>query len=451
MPQWMDPVCGKLSATWKFSGSQAQYAFYMQLSGNSYPWEPDTGSAVAPDARWSKLYYPTFYAQLAYLVPTSAALDTATTGGACAGTDAARKAYWEGSMVRVRGEAAETNRCGTLITDPRLAPGTYFALNLGLEYPDYMETKAGDFWTTYAASARNIYLAQATGAPYYSTMTFMVLLDPGVLQTFSGQDATPRGTVFPGGFSRLFTDPASASQYTKPWTHSQWEIFDIPGGTYFYSSQNTMAFWAGAAGAFEFFKAPATDPYRTFMYISESATQYCGGTAPNAMTNYPIFAGQWGVAHYEPNDTMPACRLVAEGADADIDFWWGMMVMKVRRSTDATPLAGDWSYIRFDQTGNNLMNVEWNNKTASNVTAGNVYEDLAYTFCYRKALGDAPPVCPSSMDNADLLVYHGTQVGNPSLPPGIRNLTPAWNTAVCPKGPNTCGGNQYIVGVVCVQ
>ena len=452
MTQWMDPVCGKLSETWKFSGSQSQYVFYMQLTGNNYPWEPDTGSVVTPDARWNKTYYPTYYAQLAYLVPTSAALDTATTGGACAGADAARKAYWDGAMSRVKADAAETNRCGTLITNPHLAPGTYFALNLGLEYPDYIETKAGTFWSTYAAvAAKNIYAAAATGTPYYTTMMFEILLDPGVLQTFSSPAATPNGTVFPGGFTRLFTGASTLSQSTKPWSHAKWQI-DEPAsnsGAYFYSSQNTAA--GAAAGAFEFFKAPSTAPFRTFMYISESATEYCGGTG-NSMVNFPYHAGMWGVAHYELNGALyPKCKLVTEGADADIDFWFGMMVMKVRRSTDAVPLAGDWSYIRFDQTANNFMKLQWNNKTASNLTTGGVYEDPGTTFCFRKGTVDAPPVCPGTMDNSDLLINGGKQVGNPSLPPGIRSDNPAWNSDVCPKGKNTCGGNQYVVGVVCVQ
>ena len=371
MTQWLDPVCGKITNTWTFSGSQEQYGFYMQLTGDAYPWIPDWTAAGDRDSRWTQegagtsgnsKWFTTYYASLAYLEPNQAYLDAP--GGECNfdnGNDLT-KSFNYGYLGTVSLNTGETRRCGTLITDPHLAPGTFFALNVGLEYADWIETYNKDFWDEYIAIApasRKPQTPLTKGAPYINFYDFQLVWDPVVLNTFStGDNWTPAGTYFPGSFVRPSSAAVISNQVSLPQKHAsnKFEISQsVNAAGFMYSIQNIKM---GADGAFSFFKT--TSPYRTYLEVTES--NYCGvSAADNPILGLPRFGGQWGVAHYE--GVGAACQMITEGADAEMDFWFGMMIFQVNGGAQPE----DWAYIRFDQTGDNFLDVNWNKKSPDNM------------------------------------------------------------------------------------
>jgi len=310
MVQGLDPVCGKMTDTWEFSGSREQYVFYMQLTGNVYPWIPDwTNTGSARDPRWiqtaagpgtgagtsgNSQWFSTYYASLAYLQPNDAYMADPT--GECS-SDGSGKAFYYGYAGTASLKTGETKRCGTLITDPHLKPGTFFALNVGLEFSDWMETYNQDFWDEYIAIApasRNPKADLSKGAPYINVYDFQLMWDTAIVETFAaGNYTTPGETYFKGGFVRPYTAGAAGdgpdvgvyNQVSLPSRNAKWEVLDAVNAAkgFMFSLQNIKM---GAGGAFSFFAAPATDPYRTYLYITN--TGICGSAA-NPLTGLPRF------------------------------------------------------------------------------------------------------------------------------------------------------------------
>jgi len=95
------------------------------------------------------------------------------------------------------------------------------------------------------------------------------------------------------------------------------------------------------------------------------------------------------------------------------------MVFKIKDSA----MAGDWSYLRFDQTGNNFLDVTWNKKSPDNITAdtpGSVADK------YPSAKGNG------TEDNTGSAIT-GIQLNNDAdylVPVTKRVWMDAWNTAI---------------------
>jgi len=427
--QWIDPVCGKVTSTWQFTGSQENYKFYMQITGDVYPWNPDYNAAPGgADPRFDTNWYSTWYALMATLAPSDPALE----GTWCNDQIKAARAklWWDGSLHPVTPEDPRT--CGTLITDPHLLPGTYFALNIGLEAADWIENAQKTFWDTYVNNPTPG-ADQGVGAPYLQNYAFALLYDPNVITTFDAGGQTGNGTLYPGGFVNQFTDKSNSNASVLP-NHAgigKWQIVNnfTAGSGYIASGQSPTV-----GATFSFFGLGA--PSYTYLYVTH--TPASPGAYVYIATGLPRFAGQWGFAHYDSSG-----NFITEGADADLDFWFGMAIMQV----NAAASAGDWSYLRFDNTENNLVDPYWNNNTADNS------DDLGPggDFCYHKTNG-VVNCATADPGDPNIVVYQGHEMGNPALPPGIRATWPA-RPSGCPygDGSSTCGGRQYVVGVVCVQ
>jgi len=461
-PNNMDPVCGRITETYKFAGTPDKYKFYMQLSGNVFDWS----SGIKPqDSRWDNTNYSTQYSAMAYLVPSSG--DTTW----CSQAGAARY-WWLGSLAPFK--YGSSKRCGTLITNPNLPPRTYFALNMGLEYADTIEDQAKAFWDDYLANGGTPGKTMSVGSPFFWETSFMLIYDPAVLQAWTATSGTARtghsnSTTFPLGFQDL-NDKAtygmnmSVSPKNNP-SGGKWDY-----SNYYPGAGNGMAYIASAQSpnvwVLTFFPGPMTYTTSTRPmkhYTSSTTTVNVSYSVPAGDTVYhqhlnphpdqsqtapyitqvtkckpaagmPKWAGQWGVAHY--NST---CQLVSEGVDADVDFWSGMQVFKVRH----TAKAGSWTSFRFDTSNWNFMNYHYNNKVAK-TNDPNYCVSIASGKVNCGGLTDPPAQGYSIWVNSEMV--------NPSLPPGQTTGRSSWHVG-CPYGDGvrTCGGYQYVQSVVCVR
>ena len=446
--QWISPVCGKVTSTWQFTGSQEKYRFYMQITGDVYDWNPDYRSGPG-SSKFDTDWYTTYYALMASLAPDPDGGSTVE-GVFCNSKKAPARAqyYWDGSLVPVT--PGDTRTCGTLITDPHLSAGTLFALNLGLEVGDSIEDMQANFWSNYITNpdpSRTI-----SDAFYLHKTSFALVYDPAVLHAYTENEffcadgsapPCPVGvTLFPGGFAYHFVSPVdgagndfgqNASLPSTPLSKITSPLVSVrPAVGYIAASLDL-----GVVPNFSFIKTTYYtyygSPYGTPIVPDIRQNKNCAVPA-----GYPIFAGQWGFAHYDEN-----CNFVVEGVDADLDWWFGMIVLKVNDTANV----GDWTYINFDQTSNNELKWFYNNKTAQST------DDRTFDYCFNKQTKTIidESICGDG-GNPDILFYKADETGNPNRPPALRKQIPA-RPSQCPYGDGsyTCGGRQYVVGVVCVQ
>jgi hypothetical protein len=157
----------------------------------------------------------------------------------------------------------------------------------------------------------------------------------------------------------------------------------------------------------------------------------------------PQWAGQWGFAHY--NST---CQLIVEAPDPDLDFWFGMMIMQVKR----TIKPGDYAFLRYDQSDGAAINWAWNSNTAQGLLGTS---DDNPSSCYCKSDGYGCPhlgSCPSVYTDPDLIIGGGYELADPNLPPG-ETMSHDVRAGGCLYGDGTytCGGHAFTGGVVCAQ
>ena len=203
-PAWLDPACGRSYVEpWRFTGQSNRYWFYTQMSGNVIPWLPDYTKWPHGGDQWRANDYHDYsiwYLQMAYLVPDDPTLlGTWCNNGT---TPATAKYWWAGSMVPIK--YGSTKHCGTLITDPHLKRGTYFALNIALEYSDTIEKLGQQFWTDYKTNP-NWNATQTHGAYYLRVFNTDFIYDNSKLINFPvtsqnyflirGTTMVPRGFV----------------------------------------------------------------------------------------------------------------------------------------------------------------------------------------------------------------------------------------------------------------
>lgn len=443
-PQWIDPVCGRITETFIYSGTANKYKFYMQLTGISYNWNPNYMAAPGgADSRYDKINQTTFYALMASLNPDTAGM----LGSWCNNqtTLANSKYWWVGSLAPVK--PADTRHCGTLITDPHMTPGNYFALNVGMEFGDTIEKAQKAFWDNYiptigSPNAEDV--ARPIGMVFPSNMGFVVLYDGNVLTAFSaasGRTGHSGSTLFPGGLVQQFTANYSANMSVAPkeYSNEKWDpgsptapvalgMNYVSSGAQGFGMPNTsfIFFTGGTAGSMQPYITQAMSP------------------AVFPADGLPKFAGQAGFAHYNSTG-----QLITEGVDADLDFWFGMIVLKVR----GTAIPGDWSYLKFDSSENNVVQFFHNNKTA-NSHPGGTYDDLgAGVYCQSKTgnIGTGAQACPGAA-SFGWFIFRSYESPNELLPPGEKLGGSSW-AGGCPYGDGvrTCGGTQHVVGVVCVQ
>lgn len=435
---WLDPVCGRSNVeSYKFAGSSSKYRFYMQLTGNAHNWSPINnpayGSTAPEDARFDTVNYSIYRALMAYLVPDAAGLNGTWCNNATGAIGNAK--YWfAGSLAPVK--PGDTRHCGTLIKDPHLPRNTYFALNLGIEYPDTIEKSAKTFWDTYVANGSDPNAVQAVGTHYMWKPGVEIIYDYTKLQTFTNaqQNTGKAGgqTQFPGGLVPQASANYRANLSVSPRRAGRWSTLDSFQPTYGYIASGQNSGISYASTNFSFFTAygPSTAPYITQV------------TKCTPAQGLPRWAGQWGVVHYDSN-----CNMITEGPDADLDFWFGMVYFKVR----GTAIPGDYAFVRFDQSSNEVVTYSYNSRTAARYPSGTKDDlDLDPSNCTSKSGGLIP--CPSAATSLDIVIFKGIEQTNPLLPPG-NSMADSSRAGGCPYGDggNTCGGVQYSTAVVCVQ
>jgi hypothetical protein len=111
-----------------------------------------------------------------------------------------------------------TSHCGTLITNPHIPRGTYFALNFGLEYSDTVEKLGQNFWTNYKSNP-NPTATQTVGAYYLNAASAVMIYDNSKLNNFPGSSvfkirAGAGGTIEPDGLQQNAVYISSGNNYT---------------------------------------------------------------------------------------------------------------------------------------------------------------------------------------------------------------------------------------------
>jgi len=446
-PGWMDPVCGRVINTFQFTGATNPYNFYMQLTGTVNAWNPNyTAAPGGADPRFDKVNYSTWYALMGYLVPDTAGMINTW----CSATAGGQRYWWQGSLIPDR--PGLSRHCATLITDPHLTRGTYFSVNFGIEYADTIEKQAKTFWDAYKTGGMNPDVKLGVGAPYMQTAAMGVIFDQNALTGFLVAGRTGHGgsTQFPGGFAQQYTTNYNANDSAgfKKLVGGFTRVSGIGSPTYNITAPIgyiiSAQFMGNAYVTTNFIFFTITGLTTTNPYV----TQLAGNVIYPALS-MPAWAGQWGVAHWEKaGGSHDPGNFVTEGADADLDYWQGMIILKVK----TTAIAGDYGFIRFDQTGNNFLNWYYNNQDASNHPShlGGATEDLSSTYCV--AAGGAMQACPAA-PSPTWSIWHAVEYPNPALPPGNSKAASAYATG-CPQGGGadySCGGHQYVTAVVCVQ
>jgi len=441
---WLDPVCGRASniltpgasyEQWNFAGTDQYYKFYLQLSGETLPWEPNYMLGLAnPHAGADNVHYSTWYAALARLTPDFTSPSPLLW---CNNKNPALSQFWYRGALMPISAGQPTKHCGTLVTDPYFRPNSYFSMNIGVEYSDEIEQMGQAFWTAYKANPDPA-ADQGIGALYPKQVNIALLYDQTKL-TLAAEGLTKTiatgGTAFKGGFAFPNGVNANANMSLGPWYPTgalgKWKVSNktIAG---FISSNQSMT---TSTQDTKFLWFTTSSPLSTAPYITQAVKCFPATVNGGIM---PRWAGQWGFTHYDT-----ACNLIVEGVDADIDYWMGYSVFKVNAA--ATP--GDYAYIRYDQGPNAKLLMFYNKNTADRQSA----TDDTTVVCGYKSTG-LTLTCPPDMNTSDLFIWKGDELADPALPPGhTKGYSARYPDCPLGAGSFTCGGHHWIGPVVCIQ
>lgn len=412
--QFIHPRCGKVVIPMLFKNvPTGTYHFWMDLSATWLKEIPRSG-AVINDPRWSgtidgyaangPLDYRTLWIQV---------LDLAEQSPVAPGY----RTWRLGSSKR-----------SNVMTDPVLAKGRYFSVEVSYEFPDRMEN--------------NMDIAEPapTGSyEYYDNFSFAIVYDNTVIRrVVTAAKTTPGGSSIFGATATSSLD--HCVKYTAPSGNKNHcgataaaKIFARsykPAGT---SSTNvTQTDYVGTSQILAAFETFGDIGYSKYYWVTNTlngaGTDYTANVA--VTTTHPINLGHKGLVHIDE----ATGGLVHQGADPEPDYIVGLVYFWVL----ANATSGAGSFIALSQTSYSATTMKLTNGTTTPASDDYAYCYNASTKAYSYGL------CPGNPMPVYMAVSSGTEKSNPNLPGGYGII---WDSGAS----NGQGGYQVRNAHICVQ
>ena len=276
--------------------------------------------------------------------PAGCVVDGQTERNACVGTA-------NGVLDGIKIGGAD---CSTAYTDAELAQmphGTYFAVNVGLEYPDRIEAENHARVNGYNTPPDSCF-------EYPATTQVLLSWDSSVLQGITTAGCTDGSACNVDSPTGTYIDVTpSYYQFTGTWsangdgaytnymdTDHGWlgtKVTDI-GANYFYIIRSF------AAGQDMVFATAATSGCRASV-ANSTAKKWVIGQPQDGM-------GWFGLAHFGAGAT--SCTLTNDGVDSDVDRWFTMHYMRVIGAS------GSGSMLRIEPNNAHTF-VRWNHSNCT--------------------------------------------------------------------------------------
>lgn len=401
---------GSVTDTWDLTNETVPYQFITVLTGTA--WQPE--DPYAGDTRYDFQNYSTYVLDFYdndNLNPTYCNL-----GGTGIG-------YPVG-----------TPWCSSKTNVDAVPAGGTIHLNVGIDYPDRLETAQWNIWNMAGGSYDG---NPSGGTPesyeYVSVAQIEVVYDPAVI-THGGSGGEFDNTICTNGtratpYSCTF-QPAPSMKFG--WTEiSQYTNNAADNRINTLNNRNLSSFvFLGAL---------------TWLYGPEGAGlgSYC--TVPAGMpAPLTLQAGNEGIFTWTGFTTGGTFQCnMSGGVDNDLDLWVSRIPFTV------TGAAGDYTVVKVAQNTNSNVNIYHSNNTAAGGPPGDDITGGITGWCASDLAGDqwdddcaGTPCCDVNPNNACGGAEH--HFVSRSLERTNCNLPPSWGSsrADCAGGAGTCGGRQ---------
>ncbi len=374
--QAIHPECGSRSTIWDFGNQAGNYEFRATVTADYFPWDDPT-----TDSRYDFYDRTTFYLMATDLADN---LSSAPNRGIYAIGNPRRSNVMSGYGASVANV---------------VSPGQYFAMAVGVEYPDRLE-----------AQEVGNYYRQQSGYFYYNQIAYVLRYNPFVLNVVTSQGNSQGGTIVRGASTRAVMPCENATMCNKHYpSYTQFELpnaLNTPGDT----SAGWLAMYA-ATGEFETFNG--------FISAGSSAGRYYtlyGGEMRMLSAGYmPAWAGDYGIANfivpksgvvsvYWPEErwmttsatyTYYNVNINQQGADADFDLIMCLYFFKVQAGKSGLGA----SFFLDTFSGYTSIKQSWTKSFTDAATfyakgfAGDGWNDPCYPFGGAAYLNDANQGC----------------------------------------------------------
>lgn len=384
--QSLNPSCGARSVLWDFGGQTTpNYRFYVDVRGTYLPWNP------LSDGRYEFQDHTTTYIMLADYADKIPGAPN-------------RSWYRLGSYIRSNvlsgygGPAKAT-----------MVARQYFAVNVAIEYPDRIESRAmGD-------------KSRFTNYEYYIQFAALIHYNPAVVQRITANGKTTKGTAFNyGAGTSGIGDVCTLNNCGK-------------GKETYRGYQDPTGSQTGEGVGFIFtYEQISNNAFSYFSISSVYATVNGGKATALAGSELPAQFGHHGVAHLALGaHSYASTGVIQEGVDAKPEMPLAMYSFKVQ----PTATSGKGSEFILDQYASYTgFSYGWTNETM----AGGFYagtDDWA-SYCWPMYGTPANQGCDLLRPTSDYIIYSQNENSNPAISQTgfavpLKGAYQGWNAYLC--------------------
>ncbi|OGP58151.1 MAG: hypothetical protein A2V67_05735 [Deltaproteobacteria bacterium RBG_13_61_14] len=354
--QFLHPECGSITDTWTFDGESTPYQFYTALTDTAAASSDGTAFGLyAEDGAGDGRFDPdrTTFVVKAYNLDNQ----WCATGTDCYAAYAYKACL--GAANPVDGYALGAPGCSTPIAEGQtLAPGQYFAVNMGFEWPDRIENQTHGQRCKMSATAVTgpCNLSGLVCNEWPNSVSIVYTFDAAVLEAVTV-------TAITGGSTVLTVDANHEIYYGNKKSYA--DTNDGMNATPNYAFGENYVFIARAPNDASFaFKTAGFNLLTCIPSIRANTTARWGDLVQNyvgngAVQDYRANAdgmgsyGFTGLAEYFVNaDSRCDTRDLAQ--DSAVDYWMGLHYMQVKPGA----AAGSGSIIKAESNANNTT-AQW--------------------------------------------------------------------------------------------
>jgi len=372
--QILHPDCGSLAQNWTFTNATTAYSFYTALVlagatatqvgntlGNDPQWFPED---VRNDTRMDFTNLSTILA-----MPYNLDYNCTLWPGGCDDTQAL-EACISVNNSNSDGWAIGSAYCSTpLNVHQKLAAGTYFAVNMGVNFADRIET------TQNHATKQNSIAVPNACFEWPASVQAMMTWDPSVLTIVTNNTTTALGTHLPLSASRLLFDGNKTGN-------------DVRAANYMDTNTGFESLIVGVLSNQGFFTASRSIPALTsFTFATPGAgciPSVENSTGRNWTMGLPNNQLGWtGLAHFINSagncDIVDGgTKIVSDGGPQDqVNYWFAMIYMKVLASAPS----GLGSNLKIESSVDTSY-VGWFNSNCTRNGGDNNTDGDIFGWCY---------------------------------------------------------------------